>query len=40
MKFKDQYKYSDNQHWVLKEQLLEEQQTELKREFKVFQKEQ
>jgi len=40
MKLKDQYKYLDNQCRVLCECLLEEQQTELKRELEAFQKEQ
>jgi len=40
MKFKNQYKHSDNQHRMLHKHLLKEQQTELKRKFETFQKEQ
>jgi len=40
MKLKDQYEHSENQCWMLKKHLLEEWQTELKRKFKTFQKEQ
>ena len=40
MKFKNQYKHSDNQHRMLHKYLLKEQQTELKRKFETFQKEQ
>jgi len=40
IKFKDQYKHSNNQHRVLCECLSEEWQMKLKREFETFQKEQ
>jgi len=40
MKLKNQYEHSDNQCRVLCKHLLEEWQTELKRELKTFQKEQ
>jgi len=40
MKLKNQYEHSDNQCRTLHKHLLEEWQTELKREFETFQKEQ
>jgi len=40
MKFKDQYKHSKNQCWVLHKCLLEEQKMKLKRKIEIFQKEQ